>query len=57
MDPLSLSCNTVAVLTVASKLLADGYSYGNAIKDFPDDLRELVRVLYSLSGTFMHLRP
>lgn len=50
MDPLSLSCNVVGVLTVTSKLLATGYSYGNAVKDFPGDLRELVKELTSLSG-------
>lgn len=50
MDPLSLSCNVIGVLTVASKLLTTGYSYGNATKDFPDDLRELVAELSSLSG-------
>lgn len=47
MDPLSLSCNVVGVLTVTSKLLATGYSYGNAVKDFPG---ELVKELTSLSG-------
>lgn len=50
MDPLSLSCNIVGVLTVVGKLLGAGYSYGNAVKDFPDDLRELVGELSSLSG-------
>lgn len=50
MDPLSLSCNVVGVLTVASKLLTTGYSYGNAVKDFPDDLRELFAELSSLSS-------
>lgn len=50
MDPLSLSCNVVAVLTVTSKLLTTGYSYGNAVKDFPESLRELVGELSTLSG-------
>lgn len=50
MDPLSLSCNVIAVLTVTSQLLAAGYSYGNSVKDFPDTLRELVGELSSLSG-------
>lgn len=50
MDPLSLSCNIVGVLTVVGKLLGAGYSYGNAVKDFPDDIRELIGELSSLSG-------
>lgn len=50
MDPLSLSCNIVGVLTMVGKLLGTGYSYGNTVKDFPDDLRELVGELSALSG-------
>lgn len=50
MDPLSLSCNIIGVLTIASKLLSLGYSYGNSVKDFPEDIQDLVGELSSLSG-------
>lgn len=56
MDPLSLSCNIVGVLTVASKLLSLGYSYGNSVKDFPEDIRDLVGELSSLSGILHALK-
>lgn len=56
MDPFSLSCNIVGVLTAAGQLLAAGYSYGNAVKDFPDDLRALVGELSSLSGILHTLK-
>lgn len=50
MDPLSLSCNIIGVLTIASKLLSLGYSYGNSVNDFPEDIQDLVGELSSLSG-------
>lgn len=56
MDPLSLSCNIVGVLTVASKLLSLGYSYGNSVKDFPEDIQNLVGELSSLSGILHALK-
>lgn len=56
MDPLSLPCNAVAVLTIASKLLAVGYFYGNAVEDFPEDIRDFVGELSSLSGILHALK-
>lgn len=56
MDPLSSSHNAVAVLTVTSKLLATGYFYGNAVKDFPEDIRNFVGELSSLSGILHALK-
>lgn len=56
MDPLSLSCNIVGVLTAAGKLLSFGYSYGNSTKDFPEDLRSLTSELSSLSGILHALK-
>lgn len=56
MDPLSLSCNITGVLTISSKLLSFGYSYGNSVKDFPEDLRDLTSELSSLSGILHALK-
>lgn len=56
MDPLSLSCNIIGVLTVAGKLLSFGYSYGNSVEDFPEDIQNLVDELSSLSGILHALK-
>lgn len=56
MDPLSLSCNIIGVLTISGKLLSFGYSYGNSVKDFPEDLQDLTGELSSLSGILHALK-
>lgn len=56
MDPLSLTCNIVGVLTVASQLISMGYSYGSSVGDFPEEVRNLIGELTSLSGILSALR-
>lgn len=56
MDPLSLSCNIIGVLTAAGQLISAGYSYGSSVKDFPQEIRDLVGELSTLSGILHALK-
>lgn len=56
MDPLSLTCNIAAVLTVTAQLISAGYSYGSSVAAFPGEVQELMAELTSLSGILSALR-